>query len=425
MNDNVKNACKEYQNMSRRKFLSGAAGVAGAISLPFWAPRMAFAQSGPARDVLIVIYLRGGADGLTFCVPHGDARYYQLRPTIAVPQPSSGAARKAIDLNGYFGLPPAFQNLKQIFDAQHLGIIHAVGRNNWTRSHFEAQKFMEYEGDILGGSGWLSRHLGTTAPVNPNGSFRGIAFSDSVPGALSKAQQVVVTRNPADYRFSTRFPDQAEVDQTIGRMYARITDDSRTYVRDAQRAVQTFSQTNFGSYATAGGYPYGTTDLGNSLKYTAALMKAEVGLELAHIDFFGWDTHASQGSVDGGMDASMQDLANNMCAFYQDLAGTNIKYTLVVMSEFGRQVAENGSLGTDHGSGGCMLTMGPGVMGGQVKGTWPGLQQANLFEGVDLKPTTDYRAVLGELLVKRLQNSNVQTVMPGAPAPATTFFKAA
>ncbi len=161
------------------------------------------------------------------------------------------------------------------------------------------------------------------------------------------------------------------------------------------------------------------------MKYTAALLKAEVGLELAHIDMYGWDTHASQGSTNGEMNENMLLLANALRAFYEDMATTNVKYTVIVMSEFGRQVKENGSLGTDHGSGGCFLTMGPGVNGGQVMGSWPGLQQVNLFEGVDLKPTTDYRAVMGELLVKRLQNPNVQVVLPGAPAPSTNFFKAA
>jgi len=425
MSRNENNACQEYQSLSRRQFMVGAGTVAAGLVLPAWAPKVAFASSGSVRDVLIVVYLRGGADALTFCVPHGDARYYQLRPNIAVPQPGSGSPKSAIDLNGYFGLPPAFQKFKEIYDNGHFGMIQSVGRANWTRSHFDAQRIMDVESDQVSHGGWLARHLATSPPVNPDGSIRGIAYSDAVPRALSRAQQIVVTQNPEDYRFNTHFSNQEEINQAVGRMYALIPDDTRPYVRDAQRAALTFSNINFGGYAPSGGAIYEDTYLGRSLKYTAGLLKADVGVELVHMDAYGWDTHADQGSIDGILDENMFDLATNLSAFYKDLANSGVNYTLLVMSEFGRQVKENGSMGTDHGSGGCMLMMGPGVNGGQIHGNWPGLQQANLFEGVDLMPTTDYRLVLRELLTKRLQNPNVQAVIPNAPTGNTNFFKAA
>ncbi|MBX3114989.1 MAG: DUF1501 domain-containing protein [Fimbriimonadaceae bacterium] len=425
MRRNENNACQEYQNLSRRQFLTGASTLAAGLVLPTWVPSVAFASSGSIRDALIVIYLRGGADGLTFCVPHGDANYYSLRPTISVPQPGSGLPSAAIDLNGFYGLPPAFQALKEVYDNGHFGLIQAVGRPNWTRSHFEAQKIMDVETDEVSQGGWLARHLATTQPLNAEGSIRAIAYADAVPRALSRAQQIVVTRNPEDYRFNNIFSNQEELNQAVGRMYALVADDTRPYVRDAQRAAIAFANINFGGYIPSGGAFYGESQIGNSLKYSAALLKSSVGVELIHMDAYGWDTHVEQGSTDGELHQNMLDLGSNLAAFYKDMAGSNVNYTVIVMSEFGRQVKENGGKGTDHGTAGCMLMMGPGVNGGQIHGTWPGLQQANLFEGVDLKPTTDYRLVLRELLTKRLQNPNVQAVIPNAPTGNTNFFKAA
>ncbi len=386
--------------------------MAAAAVLPGIAPRMAFAQGTSVKDTVILIQLRGGADPLTFCPPHGDPIYYQVRPTLAIPQPGSGHGDAAIDLNGYFGFARAFAPLMTAYNDGNLGVVNAVGRANWTRSHFDAQNWMQTDMPNLNQGGWLSRHLASSDPLKITAPFRGVAFSDATPLVLSRAGQVASMASTSNYTFDASFSDDAAVADVIRRMYSRVRDESRDIVRDSSRAIKTIEEINVGSYNSAASTPYPNSYIGNSLKSTAAMLKADIGVEVLCVDTYGWDTHGHQGSRSGMLSNMMADLANSLAAFYADMESTGFKnWTIVVMSEFGRQIEENGSMGTDHGTGGTMLTMGPNVVGG-IHCDWPGLEPENRYEGVDLAPTKDYRDVLGDLVYCRLQNANTDYVFP-------------
>ncbi|MDI9641396.1 DUF1501 domain-containing protein [Kamptonema cortianum] len=427
MEFNRSNACDEYKQLSRRTVLTGSAMTAAAMILPAWMPKMAFAQSGSGRDVLISIFLRGGADSLTLCCPHGDPIYYSERPTIAVPQPGSGSAGKAIDLNGYFGIPGSMGALMEAYNNGHLAIVQAVGRDNWSRSHFDAQARMETESLRNGQGGWLARHLATVAPSKADAGVRGFAFTGMMPQILSQAPQTVSTPDPDGFSFDGRLGISAEIYASLRRQYSRVRDDTRAAFRDGLRAAESLASVDFGGYQPSPGAVYSNTEFGQSLKATAAMIRADVGLEVAHIDVHGWDTHANQGSLGGALESLMVDLASNMMAIYRDLGGAGFtRYTVLVQSEFGRQVFENGCYGTDHGTGGIMYALGPNVNGGRVVADWPGLQVENRFEGVDLRPTIDSRLVIAELLQKRLKNANIGQVLPGYfPGATKNIFKAA
>lgn len=404
-----------------------SAATIAATTLPIWAPKIAFAQGSSVKDTLILIYLRGGADGLSLCVPHGDSNYYSLRPTISVPQPSSGSLSKAIDLDGFWGLPQSLSGWKEIFDNDHLGIIPAVGRQNWSRSHFQAQTFMELDTDSVYNGGWLARHLASSPPTNANAALRAFTYSAITPLALAGAPQIIATELPESYGLTGKLQNEAEVLDTISRMYSRVRDETRALVRDARRTVAAFDAVGFDSYAPAGGVDYGSSKLGKGMKSVAAMIKADIGLEVAQLDKVGWDTHANQGTINGGMREMMDEVGAALTAFYRDMmASGKTNWTAIVVSEFGRQVKENGSAGTDHGTGGVMFTMGPNVTGG-FHGTWPGLAPENLFEGVDVMPTVDDRDVLADLLQCRLHNGNMDFVFPsrGVPTQPQGFFKAA
>jgi uncharacterized protein (DUF1501 family) len=406
------NACPEYRTISRRQFVSGASLLAAAAALPGIAPRISFAQGTSVKDTVILIQLRGGADPLTFCPPHGDPIYYQVRPTLAIPQPNSGFSDAAIDLDGYFGFARSFEPLMNAFNDGNLGVINAVGRANWTRSHFDAQNWMQTDMTNLNEGGWLSRHLASSEQIDLSAPFRGVAFSDATPLVLSRGGQVSSMGSATNFSFDASFPDDLEVANTIRRLYSRVRDESRDIVRDSSRAIDTLHGLDVATYASASNLTYPNSYIGNSLKATAAMIKGEIGVEVLCVDTYGWDTHGNQGSRSGALANMMTDLANSLAAFYADMESTGkTNWTIVVMSEFGRQVEENGSRGTDHGTAGTMLTMGPNVVGG-IHADWPGLEVENRYEGVDLAPTKDYRDVLGDLVQCRLQNANTDYIFP-------------
>lgn len=405
-------ACPEYRTISRRQFVGGASLIATASILGGIAPKIAFAQSTSVKDTVILIQLRGGADPLTFCPPHGDPLYYQARPTLAIPQPGSGQSDASIDLDGYFGFARAFAPLMTAYNDRNLGVINAVGRANWTRSHFDAQNWMQTDMTDLNQGGWMSRHLASSSNTKADSPFRGLAFSNATPLVLSRGAQVASIKDVSTYNFDAGFSDDAIVADSIRRMYSRVRDESRDIVRDSSRAINTLAQLNIPGYAPSGGAVYPDSYVGNSLKATAKMIKSDIGVEVICVDTYGWDTHGNQGSRGGALANMMSDLANSLAAFYQDMeADGKTNWTVVVMSEFGRQIEENGSLGTDHGTGGTMITMGTNVIGG-IHCDWPGLELENRYDGVDLAPTKDYRDVLGDLVQCRLQNGNTNYVFP-------------
>lgn len=411
--------CQEYNSLSRRSFLRGVgtATAAATLGVP-WLPKTAFAKSAFTRDVIVSVYLRGGADGLTLCVPHGEPNYYAIRPVLAVPPPGSGRTGACTDLDGLFGFPVAFTPLLQPFRDGKLAVVHAVGQPNWTRSHFQAQHWMEAaDRDPFANSGWLGRHLGTVGEMLPGSILRGLSLTDGMALTLEGGLKSLPILDPDKFGYAGGLAYQDEVITTVGTAYSAMHDATRQAFANTRNTIGLLDQINFAGYQPKGGAVYTTGDspgFGLAMKSTAALLKAHVGLEAVHIDFVGWDTHVDQGSVGGRLDNTMQTLGQNLGAFYKDMtADHQTNWIVVVVSEFGRNAVENGARGTDHGYGNCMLVMGGAVNGGQVYRQWPGLDPEDLFEHTDLAATIDFRDVLSEIVQKRLENNNLGAIFPG------------
>ena len=403
---------------SRRAFLKGSAlAMFGLGAAPSWLSRTAFAAETPARrrKVLVAIFQRGAVDGLNVVIPYGEPRYYELRPTLAVPKPD-GTPKSAIDLDGFFGLHPALAPLKPIYDTQRLAIIDAVGSPDPTRSHFDAQDYMESgtPGDKGTTDGWMNRALPKAA--GHNSPLRAISLGANLPRTLRGRNDAVAINNLND--FQLRDPRGADSFET---MYASSVDTvlhgtgKETF--DAIKMMQSLQKQ---TYTPSNGAKYPNGRFGQSLQQIARLIKADVGLEVAFADIGGWDTHFNQVAQipsEGQLANRLTDFGGSLAAFYQDLGDLMADVTVVTMSEFGRTAKENGSRGTDHGHANCMFIMGGDVHGGKVYGDWPGLAPEQLYEGRDLNLTTDFRDVLGELVVRHLGNPNVKSVFPGYDQP--------
>lgn len=408
--------CDEYQQLERRALLKSAwkLSAAAALSAPAWLPRMAFAaDENSARDLIVCVFLRGGADGLSTCVPFGDADYYNARNVLAVPPPDAATALKAIDLDGYFGLPPAFAPLKPIYDAGQLAIVHASGLNDDTRSHFEAQGLME-GGDLnqSQGSGWLARHL-LSVNASPEIAMRAMAASIALPRSLAGAPKAVAIPGIDNYGLIGRAQTTAERQAFLAALYEGFADPVQSAATNVAATIDLISGISTAGYVPANDAVYPEDAWGLGLRSIAQIAKADVGLEVACIDLGGWDTHAFQGTLDGQLNNLMTNFANGLAAFHADMQDRMDSTTLVVLSEFGRRVAENFSLGCDHGHGNAMFVLGGNINGGQVHADWPGLHTDLLDDGRDLAITTDYRDVLAEILNKRAANNAVDLVFPG------------
>ncbi len=409
--------CSEYRELERRAFLETAwrMGAAALISAPAWLPRMAFAaDSSSARDLIVCVFLRGGADGLTLCVPHGDADYYAARPNIAVARPDAAADPSTIDLNGFFGLPPGLAALKPIYDAGQLAIVHATGLTDSTRSHFDAQDRMEAgsPGAATSFAGWLARHLlAVQAPQDIR--LRAMAAGVALPRSLGGAPQAIAVPDIESYGLVGRPQSTDAREAFLASHYAVSPEPARTAASNVLATIDLIEQLNSSGYSPEGGAVYPGSPWGKGLRTIAQIAKADVGLEVATVDLGGWDTHAQQGSAGGQMHNLMSTFADGLSAFNTDMGARMNTTTLVVMSEFGRRVGENFSRGTDHGHGNTIFVMGGHVAGGQVIANWPGLHTDQLDDHRDLAITIDYRDVLSEVLVRRAGNSDISSVFAG------------
>ncbi len=409
--------CTEYRSLNRRQFLGTSSAAAAALmSAPAWLPRVAYAQSeNTSRDVLITIFLRGGCDGLSLCVPFADDDYYTARPTLNIPRPDSGDPFAASDLDGFFGLPPAMTPLIDAYLAGHLLIVHACGQQDESRSHFDAQNFMELGKPRDPGlfTGWIARHLLGTAPTNPNTVLRAISMSSALQRSLAGSPLALPIPDPSEFGVDGLPGTEAERLATLEKSYARGPVALRAVAENTLMTIELLKAIDFDNYVPGNGAVYPTGEFGNSMKSAAALIKAEIGVEAITVDLGGWDTHDAQEPREGYMANLMQTLASTLAAFHADLtAGSGINFTLTVMSEFGRVVKENANKGTDHGHGNVMLVMGNHIAGGQVLSNWPGLAPGNLFQGQDLEVTIDYRDILAEIVQNRLTNSDLSAVFP-------------
>ena len=400
-------------NISRRYFLkSSGIAMLGMASLPTFLQRAVAATGGPNKKKMVVLFQRGAMDGLNVVVPFGEPNYYQMRPTIAIPPPSRGGADAAIDLDGFFGLHPSLQPLQPLFQKGQLAIVQAVGSPDPTRSHFDAQNFMESgtPGVKSTESGWLNRAL-QTMPEDQPSPFRAVALGPYLPLTLQGSVQAVAIPDLKQFKM---YGPQQTVEGGFEAMYAQTVDHAMRGVgQETFEAIDQLKKINPDLYEPENGADYPKSRFGKSLMEIAELFKADVGLEVAFLDSGGWDHHVNEGGVQGQLSNLLRDIGQGLAAFHQDMGDRMSDVVFVSMSEFGRTAHENGNRGTDHGHANCMFVMGANVQGGKVYTRWPGLSEGQLNQGRDLAMTTDYRSVLGEIISRHVGERNLDAVFPG------------
>src|ERR1041385_15872 len=373
------------------------------LSAPGFLQRAIMAQdrnaiTGGKRKTLIAIFQRGAVDGLNVVVPFGESTYYDLRPSIAIPKPATGNAEAAINLDGFFGLHPSLNPLKTLWDSKRLAIVHASGSPDNTRSHFDAQDYMESAtpGVKSTSDGWLNRYL--ASKKDPDQSlFRAVSMTKTMPRVLQGPEPAIAMSNLSDFAIRAG-KSSANLQGGFEAIYAREMNDSLAGMgRETFEAVNYLKKANPAQYQPENGAQYPRNPFGNSLLQIAQLIKAGVGLEVAFTDIGGWDTHVNQGNSRGQLANLLQQFSSGIAALHQDLGQRMDDVLVLTMSEFGRTVRENGNRGTDHGHANPMFVLGNSVRGGKVYGHWPGLKTDQLYEGRDLALTTDFRDVFSEV----------------------------
>jgi len=400
--------------VTRRVFLkSGGVAMLGLSALPTFLRRAVAATPMPNRKKLVVLFQRGAADGLNTVVPFAESNYYRLRPTIAIPEPRRGGEAAAIDLDGFFGLHPSLAPLEPLFKKeQHLAIVHAAGSPDTTRSHFDAQDFMESgtPGVKSTEDGWLNRAL-REQPDPGKSPFRAVAMGPNLPRTLRGAAPAVALPDVRQFQVIAQSP---VVEGGFEALYAQTVDNAlRGTGTETFEAIDMLRKANPSRFQPENGADYPRSRFGQSLLQIAQLIKADIGLEVCFLDSGGWDHHVNEGGVQGQLSNLLRDLSQGLAAFYRDLGDRMENIVVVTMSEFGRTAHENGNRGTDHGHANCMFVMGGTVRGGKVYARWPGLGPAQLYEGRDLALTTDFRSVLGEIIARHLGSKDLRTVFPG------------
>ena len=397
--------------INRRIFLRNSAiSLVGTAAVPAFLRRAAFGaeQIGGRTKRLVVIFQRGAADGMNIVVPHAEPAYYAMRPSISIPRSA------VLDLDGFFGLHPAMASLRPIWDQRHLAIVHAAGSPDPTRSHFDAQDFMESgtPGVKVTEDGWLNRSL-RGLPMQDS-AFRAVAIGSAMPRILSGIEPAVAISNLNNFGIGGGNPKQAPIENSFEAMYAGSVDTILHGTgQETFDAVKMLKSANPAQYTPSSGANYPRGRFGDSLKQLAQLIKANLGVQVAFADIGGWDHHVNEGSTEGQIANVLTDFSGSLAAFWTDLGDLAEDTIVVTMSEFGRTARENGNRGTDHGHANVMFVMGGPVKGGKVYGRWPGLDQSQLYEGRDLAVTTDFRSVLGEAVSQHLGNKDLSTVFPG------------
>jgi uncharacterized protein (DUF1501 family) len=400
-------------NPSRRSFLKSTGLGFLAFGLPpSFLVRAAGAEQNARGKSLVVVFQRGGMDGLNVVIPFKDQAYYALRPTIAVKEPASGDER-GIDLDGYFALHPALAPLKTIYDKGQLAIVHAAGSPDNSRSHFDSQDYMELgtPGVKSTPEGWLNRYLSEKRAAGS--PFRGVAVSPQMPRTLAGRAPALSMSSIEEFRLRNLAMAGA-----LEKLYSNSADplfrQGGKSLFEAMARLRAIESRIPPSTAT-----YSAGRFGNGLKQIARLIKADLGLEVAFTEIEGWDTHVAEGGASGQLANRLKELGEGLAAFYQDLGDRMNDVVLVTMSEFGRTARENGNRGTDHGHANVLFVLGGGVRGGKVYGRWPGLAPEVLYEGRDLDLTTDYRAVCGEVLTRHLAQRDLNKIFPDFRAPGS------
>jgi uncharacterized protein (DUF1501 family) len=415
--------------MERRVFVkSGALALVTMGLSPSFLRRTAFGmelKNVPKGKVLICLFQRGAADALNIVVPHGEKAYYAMRPSIAIPQPSRNVAGGAIDLDGFFGLHPALAPLKPLYDRGILAPVHAVGSPSTTRSHFDAQDYMETgTPDVKGTTdGWLNRYLavkGTCDECNlAKTPFRAVSLTPQTPRILEGPSPTVAMNSLAEFTVRATGNSAERLEALYRTGSADLVHATGTETFDAVKMLRAADPQK---YAPQNGAEYPRSQFGTRLLQIAQLIKANVGLEVAFADVGGWDTHVNQGSTTGQLAQRLEDFSRSIAALVTDLGDRMDDVVIMTMSEFGRMAKENGNRGTDHGHAGALFVIGGQVKGGKVHGKWPGLEPEQLYEGRDLALTTDFRSVFAEVVSHHLGARELDRIFPGFSASPRDFL---
>jgi uncharacterized protein (DUF1501 family) len=419
--------------MNRRVFMKSGAMALTTMGLsPSFLKRSVFAQdllkgaalNGNRRGkVLIVLFQRGAADALNVVVPHGERAYYTMRPTIAVPRPVSGAANTAIDLDGFFGLHPSLAPFKRLWDDGILAPVHAVGSPSNTRSHFDAQDYMESGTPDNKGTrdGWLNRYLAVKGTCDEcklhdasgkpvSSPFQAVSMTPQTPRILEGGAPSVAMNSVDEFTIRT---NGSQADRIEALYRTGSADVVHAAGGEMFEAMKILKAANPQQYVPQNSAEYPRSPFGQHLKQIAQLIKADVGLEIAFADVGGWDTHVNQGGATGQLAARLDDFSKSIASLVQDLGDRMSDVTILTMSEFGRTAHQNGNGGTDHGHATAMFVIGGDVKGKKVHGKWPGLEPEQLNEGRDLALTTDFRSVFSEVAFKHLGAAKMDAVFPG------------
>lgn len=411
--------------MQRRNFIKAVMGLAGANTFlsgsPLsWQINPAFAAEG---KTLVVVFQRGGCDGLNSIIPYTESRYYDLRPTIAIAEPDAQNPNAAIDLDGQFGLHPALSSLQGLYQQNQLAIFPTTHYPNGSRSHFRSQHFIESGRQVDESDGWINRHMQSQSS---NAAYRAVGFGSELAQSLRGQETASSLTRLSDFSVGIDSSEEAILLQKVAPLYEQsATSINKQLInRFGKKMFSELSiieQVRNSGYSPANGANYPNSGFGRQLMETAQLIKAGVGLEVATVNIGGWDTHSNQGGAEGSQARRHKDFADSIAAFVQDLGQGMNDVVLLSSTEFGRTAAENGSAGTDHGYASTWYAIGGGIQGG-IYGDWPGLAESDLRDGRFLNSTIDYRNIYAEILQQHMANTDLANVLPGFSPSALNLF---
>jgi uncharacterized protein (DUF1501 family) len=393
----------------------GGIALVGLSTVPAFLQRAIASTPTASKKQLVVLFQRGAADGLNIVVPFAEPNYYRLRPSIAIPQPKRGGTDVTLDLDGFFGLHPGLAPLVPFFQKNQLAIVHAAGSPDPTRSHFDAQDYMESgtPGVKATEDGWLDRAIGTIPEENAS-PFRAVAIGPNLPRMLWGSTGAIALPDLRQFKVQ---PQSAAMNNVVQggfeAMYAQSVDSALHGTgTETFEAIDMLRKIDIAKFPPENGADYPKSPLGQKMQQISVMLKANIGVEVLFVDCGGWDNHVNEGGAQGQLSNLLKDLAQSLAAFHQDLGARMNDVVVLTMSEFGRTAKENGNRGTDHGHANCMFVMGGDVKGGRVYGKWPGLDDHQLNEGRDLALTTDFRAVVSEILTKHMGVKDLAPVFP-------------
>src|SRR5271156_5505402 len=419
MSDRTYKCCEGTRkiNFSRRYFLKqGGVAMVGMSMMPAFLQRDVAATPMPNQKQLVVLFQRGADDGLNIEDPLDEPNYYRLRPSIAIPQPRRGDANTVVDLDGFFGLHPSLAPLQPLFASRQLAIVHAAGSPDPTRSHFDAQDYMESgtPGVKATEDGWLDRAVGSIPEENAS-PFRAVAMGPSLPRMLQGRSAALALPDLRQFKVQSQNAAMSNIAEGgFEAMYSQSVDHALHGTgTETFEAIDALRKIDMNAFPPEHGADYPKSPLGQRLQQIGVMLKANIGVEVLFVDCGGWDNHVHEGGGQRQLSHLLRDLGQGLAAFHQDMGDRMQDIVFVTMSEFGRTAKENGNRGTDHGHANCMFVMGGDVKGGHVYGKWPGLEDHQLNEGRDLALTTDFRSVVGEILTKHLGVKDLNPVFPG------------